>query len=456
MSRLTRRNLLRASSVGALGAAGAVALAACGETVRTVTKEVPVEKIVIKEVPVDRIVQKTQIKEVPVEKIVEKTTIQKQIVEKVVTRIVKEMVPAKPNVRKITAVTDWNSGARLETMDLMESEYVKRFPHVQEVDIWHLGGGSSTTSIGLADAVITTQIVGEGPDVFIEFNERAEEWHLDMSPWIKQFGINKEDYIWQDASVNTRDGVPRFLPFNIGLPCWFYNEDLFAANGVGDPPLDGLKWSEFDDTFKQLTDVEAGTYGFQMTTSSWHWGLFDLLMSEGSLPYDPNPILSGSSADTRTTLWEDSRKWGGDPVGRYEAYIDLAHKDKVGAPPSVLAALSAAGGVKQPYASGKIGVWSYGLQAFSRIVRAIDGRFTASATWPAMPDSTGKRSSIGGHSGLSVNVQTVDKGIEEEAANFAALWLDETILDKAIGSGAGGFMHKKLLKEHLEIGRAHV
>ena len=158
MSRMTRRNLLRASSAGALGAAGAVALAACGETVKTVTQEVPVEKIVIKEVPVEKIVQKTQIKEVPVEKIVEKTKIEKQVVEKVVTRIVKEMVPAKPNVRKLTAVTDWNSGARLETMNLLESEYVKRFPHVQEVDIWHLGGGGGTTSIGLADAVITTQL----------------------------------------------------------------------------------------------------------------------------------------------------------------------------------------------------------------------------------------------------------------------------------------------------------
>ena len=57
---MTRRRLL----AGAMGAAGATVLAACGETQiveRVVTQEG------IKEVPVERIVTQTQIKEVAVE-----------------------------------------------------------------------------------------------------------------------------------------------------------------------------------------------------------------------------------------------------------------------------------------------------------------------------------------------------------------------------------------------------
>jgi len=46
--------------------------------------EVPVEKIVVKEVPVEKIVEKEVIKEVPVEKIVEKEVIKEVVVEKIV------------------------------------------------------------------------------------------------------------------------------------------------------------------------------------------------------------------------------------------------------------------------------------------------------------------------------------------------------------------------------------
>ena len=71
---ISRRRLLRVGGVG-LGAAGALTLAACGET-QVVTKEVPVETIVVKEVPVETVVTKTEIKEVPVERVVTQTQVQ--------------------------------------------------------------------------------------------------------------------------------------------------------------------------------------------------------------------------------------------------------------------------------------------------------------------------------------------------------------------------------------------
>ena len=80
---ITRRKAL----VAGAGSVSAGLLLACGDpAIQVVTKEVAVEKVVIKEVPVDRIVQKTQIKEVPVEKIVTRNVI--KTVEKVVDRII--------------------------------------------------------------------------------------------------------------------------------------------------------------------------------------------------------------------------------------------------------------------------------------------------------------------------------------------------------------------------------
>jgi len=69
-----------------------------GVEVREVIKEVPVEKIVekvvVKEVPVEKVV----VKEVPVEKIVEKIVEKKVPVEKIVEKVVEKKVPSKKPV----------------------------------------------------------------------------------------------------------------------------------------------------------------------------------------------------------------------------------------------------------------------------------------------------------------------------------------------------------------------
>ena len=87
---VTRRKAL----VAGAGSVSAGLLLACGDPeVQVVTKEVAVEKVVVKEVPVEKIVQKTQIKEVPVEKIVTRNVV--KTVEKVVDRIVVKKVEAE-------------------------------------------------------------------------------------------------------------------------------------------------------------------------------------------------------------------------------------------------------------------------------------------------------------------------------------------------------------------------
>ena len=103
--RVTRRRVLRTGSVALATGVGAAALAACGET-KIVTKEVPVETTVIKEVPVEKIVKQTQIKEVQVEKVVtrnviktvEKVVRQRVEVEKIVEVAVEAMAERTPGI----------------------------------------------------------------------------------------------------------------------------------------------------------------------------------------------------------------------------------------------------------------------------------------------------------------------------------------------------------------------
>ncbi|MCY3895677.1 MAG: hypothetical protein OXG17_04310 [Chloroflexi bacterium] len=136
-SHMTRRRLLRAAGGLGLSAAGVAGLAACGEAEpQIITKEVPVETTVIKEVPVEKIVRETEVREVPVERIVtqEKVVTQQvevpvervvtqivereRVVEKVVTREVQVMVEVQPEQRtvKIEFATDHTSGPRGQAM----------------------------------------------------------------------------------------------------------------------------------------------------------------------------------------------------------------------------------------------------------------------------------------------------------------------------------------------------
>ena len=116
---VTRRRVLSAGAGTALGLTGAAVLAACGET-QVATKEVPVEKTVVEQVEVEKIVTRTEIKEVPVEKVV--------VQEKIVTVEVE-----KPPERKTATIEfhhDHTSGTRGAAMKWALDRFAKEFPHI--------------------------------------------------------------------------------------------------------------------------------------------------------------------------------------------------------------------------------------------------------------------------------------------------------------------------------------
>ncbi|MCY3748008.1 MAG: hypothetical protein OXG64_01825, partial [Chloroflexi bacterium] len=142
---ITRRRVL----IGATGAISAIALAACGET-QVVTKEVPVDRVVVKEVevekivtqqvekvvtqevervvrqevPVEKVVEVKQVVEVPVEKVVEKVVTKE--VQKIVEKVV-QVAPQAPPVRFVFH-SDHTSGPRGAAMGWALDNFAREFP----------------------------------------------------------------------------------------------------------------------------------------------------------------------------------------------------------------------------------------------------------------------------------------------------------------------------------------
>ena len=132
----TRRRVLSAGAGTALGLTGAAVLAACGET-QVATKEVPVEKTVVEQVEVEKIVTRTEIKEVPVEKVV--------VQEKIVTVEVE-----KPPERKTATIEfhhDQTSGTRGAAMKWALDRFAKEFPHINVKFVPQLAAFTETFNI---------------------------------------------------------------------------------------------------------------------------------------------------------------------------------------------------------------------------------------------------------------------------------------------------------------------
>ncbi|MYD93805.1 MAG: hypothetical protein F4Y02_08950, partial [Chloroflexi bacterium] len=152
-SHMTRRRLLRIGAGLGASATGIWVFAACGEAEpQIITKEVPVETTVIKEVPVEKIVRETEVREVPVERIVtqEKVVTQQvevpvdrvvtqivereKVVEKVVTREVVKEVPAMRETVNVRWQEVWADAFQPTVEDKMIPGFEAQFPYINIVN----------------------------------------------------------------------------------------------------------------------------------------------------------------------------------------------------------------------------------------------------------------------------------------------------------------------------------
>ena len=244
---MTRRRLL----AGAVGAAGATALAACGETQiveRVVTKEV------IKEVPVEKIVMQTQIKEVPVDR--------------VVTQIVEKVVEASAQARPVTFDfnSDHVSGPRGKSLQWAIGAYAQLRPMTrirfrpqadwrEKVNIQAVAG--TLAEINLLSDRTFQQWVESG--AWLQINDLLAK-HPDFTP---------DEYHFSGDVYTDNKELPGPLPYDdtmrgpqygmpyqgAGIAGLMYNVDLLEGAGVPEPQ-DG--W-DFDDLLEGGRDYVEQT-----------------------------------------------------------------------------------------------------------------------------------------------------------------------------------------------------
>ena len=222
MRNLTRREMLRAGSAGALGVAGVAVLAACGEdkiveVTKVVTQEVMVEKIVVKEVPVT------------VEKIV-----------------MAESEPAAGPV-SVRFATDHTSGPRGNAMKWGMEQFSRQFPNIPvKIDV--IGGDYfDALNLQFAAGSMAEAILFEGNLYQAHY---AAGFFPDITDQVGKLGFSLDDYWvlptgglpWEGALYQA-NGRLHGLPFQGGMNGLVYNVDLFESNGV-DQPAEGWTWDD--------------------------------------------------------------------------------------------------------------------------------------------------------------------------------------------------------------------
>jgi multiple sugar transport system substrate-binding protein len=352
---MTRRRLLQASGVGALGGAGAVVLAACGET-QIVTKEVPVETTVIKEVPVERIVTQTQIKEVPVERVVikevpvEKIVTKEVPVERVVIKevVVEKIVEVAPQAQTValTFATDHTSGPRGAAVKWAVEAFAGKRPDIR-VLVEPVGGTYwDTLSIRAAAGTLPEMVLWDGhlfnawrgSDVVLQLNDilakmdgwNAEEYYYIPNLWTDNGQADDHTFppptqLWGDQYGITYQG---------GINGMIYNQTLVEELGTAHPD-ETWTWDDLLENAQRATDPETGTWGMDAGGNwfSWH-----------PLIWSGNQEFFRSPDDTKFTLYDN----GG--IDGFNFIHDAVFEQEVAAPLTELSEIR--GEFSSPFTAG--------------------------------------------------------------------------------------------------------
>ncbi len=319
MASVSRRMMLRVGG----GAAGAIVLAACGET-QIVTREVPVETTVIKEVPVERIVTQTQIKEVPVEKVVVKEVPVERVVEKIVTKevVVERIVEveAPPMARPVTFDfnSDHVSGPRGKSLSWAIAKFAQIRPNTrirfrpqadwrEKVNIQAVSG--TLAEINLLNDSTFMLWVDEG--IWLQINDLLAK-NPDFTPEAYHFSgdvyTDNKDAPGPLPYNDTMRGPQYGMPYQgAGIAGMMYNVDLLEAAGVPEPQ-DGWDYDDLLEGAMKVRDPEAGIWGLRSIILSMQhtaWGY------NGSQKYVMGPdghlILGnfqGAGRDALQRVWD--------------------------------------------------------------------------------------------------------------------------------------------------------
>lgn len=409
---ISRRHMMRGAAAGAAGVAGLAALAACGET-QVVTKEVPVETTVIKEVPVEKIVRETEIREVPVEKIVtqqvdrivtqtvevqkivevEKIVTQTVEVEKVVERVVEKVVEAAPApmAQNLLFQTDHTSGPRGAAVDWALERFSSQFPHIGVRYV------PAPTQVEIVYGAMVA--AGSTPEAALMSGWFAAQWYtgdafVNIDDFLaKQDDYNPEDWYYpgDSSGVDFADTVPyghlgglrgkQFgMPYQGNTNGQHINLQLMEEAGIQWPtPGNWHLEQQFLDDLRKATNPDAGTFGIEVGGGNggswtqwnpWGWALAD----------DPN-IMYRSADGMRTTCWDS----GADRGVRLAVDLIAVH----GVSPKLGESRELAGEFRDLFSAGKLLTARNGGAVGSTVGR-VAGRFP----WSMAPMPEGPRGPV--------------------------------------------------------------
>ena len=440
MNALSRRELLRMLAAGSTGVAGAIALAACGET-QVVTKEVPVQTTVVKEVPVETIVTRTQIKEVPVERIVIQTqvkevpvetvvtkevpveTIVEKVVEKIVTKevVVEKLVEAPPQQQttRLVFVHDHTSGPRGNAMKWSLDMFAAKFPHIDvkftpqpekfaesfgpqiaagtQGEVALLGDGMVAAWAAAGAWALINPVLAKHPD-FDPLN-----WYYDGDA----YSLNFQDTV----PIDILDGLrgPMFgMPYQGNVNGHHINLTMMEAAGIAFPTKGNWQLEgQFLEDLKKATDPDTETFGLWalphawLQWGSWAWGLAD----------DPN-IMYRSAADNRLTILDSGGDRGlrliADMVAKHEVAPAWGQRDQL------------AGEFGDPFAAGRVLIAPNGGAVGSAIPRIKDRFAWSMAPFPEGPRGTVPHDFTGQPHIVTNAVDT--RGNIEQAVEVVMFW----------------------------------
>lgn len=409
---VTRRTLIRSLGVGAFGASAAAVLAACGETQvveveRIIEKEVPVEKTVVKEVqvPVKEVVTEQVVKEVQVDRVVEKVVTKTVEVEKVV-----EAMPQKGPQPPIQFMNYWSRGNRWETMKVGLEIFDKKHPEIQ-YDLIPLPPRfyQEKSAIMFAAGTVGDLLVMNGGQMF-QFQGNL----LPLNDIAPKLGVDFDDYVLLERLHPTRpsvwtvgiDGEFYAFPFMIGsVGGWYYNVDILEGAGL-DHPDESWTWDVQDEALKQMTDAELPQYG-TWNRNNTEVQLFERIAEAGGKHFREvdRPYLT-AGFDTPGS------------VASFERWMNYIHVDGVAPPPGEIASLGIEG-VSNPFLAGRVGMLHGGIHTPGNYDAIIKGRFQLEIM-PTPKPPGGENWYINNQLGHFITRYSQHRGSEENTVTLAA------------------------------------
>lgn len=290
----SRRSIL---GMGLVGGVSALALAACGETVT-------VEKTVIQEVPVERIV--TVEKEVPVEV---------EVVKEVIKEVAAQPSNVDSNISAKIVVFDFGGEADAKIYADSHARFNKRFPNVEVIDnftpvsTWseysnkvaaQVASGSQLDIINIAIEG-TRLVVGKDLldplDDIVRGDLYGQELLDDLHPAL--------------IAAHTVDGKLYQIPHSWNNMVIHYNFAMFEEMGVPLPERE-WKWADFLESALKLTSGEGDDETFGFGIPNFHFGLQPWFLTNGTYELtedwaDSNlndPAVTEAMAFVKDLVWK--------------------------------------------------------------------------------------------------------------------------------------------------------